>query len=121
VPTAELQDRLFAEVARVLRPGSQFVASDSVASNELAAFHHDDIYNPIDPDTLADRLAATGFTDVEVRTNAFAWAARGQPTRSRARRSRQRRITWSTSTEPAGRHWESLPLRQRCPDPTRLR
>jgi SAM-dependent methyltransferase len=119
VPTAELQDRLFAEVARVLRPGSQFVASDSVASNELAAFHHDDIYNPIDPDTLADRLAATGFTDVEVRTNAFAWAARGQPTRSRARRSRQRRITWSTSTEPAGRHWESLPLPQRCPDPTR--
>jgi SAM-dependent methyltransferase len=119
VPTAELQDRLFTEVARVLRPGSQFLASDGVASNELAAFHHDDIYNPIDPDTLADRLAAAGFTDVEVRTNAFGWAARGQRTRSRARRSRRQRITSSTSIEPAGRHWESLPLRQRYPDAAR--
>jgi len=56
------------------------VASDSVTSNDLAAFHHDDIYNPVDPDTLADRLVAAGFTDVEVRTNAFGWAARGQRT-----------------------------------------
>jgi SAM-dependent methyltransferase len=119
VPTAELQDRLFTEVARVLRPGSQFLASDGVASNELAAFHHDDIYNPIDPDTLADRLAAAGFIDVEVRTNAFGWAARGQRTQSRARQSRRQRITSSTSIEPAGRHWESLPLRQRYPDAAR--
>jgi SAM-dependent methyltransferase len=103
VPTAELQDRLFAEVARVLRPGSPFLASDGVASNELAAFHHDDIYNPIDPDTLADRLAAAGFTDVEVRTNAFGWAARGQRTRSRAHGSRHQRITSSTSIESTWR------------------
>ena len=40
VPTAELQDRLFAEVARVLRPGAALVASDSLASEELEA-HHD--------------------------------------------------------------------------------
>jgi SAM-dependent methyltransferase len=37
VPTAGLQDRLFSEVARVLRPGGLFVVSDSVASAELAA------------------------------------------------------------------------------------
>ena len=78
VPTAELQDRLFAEVARVLRPGGQFVASDSLASDDLAAFHHDDVYNPVEPGTIADRLAAAGFTEVEVRTNAFGWAARGE-------------------------------------------
>jgi SAM-dependent methyltransferase len=78
VPTAELQDRLFAEVARVLRPGGQFVASDSLASDDLAAFHHDDVYNPVEPGTIADRLATAGFTDVEVRTNAFGWAARGE-------------------------------------------
>src|SRR5262245_13909908 len=30
VPSADLQDRLFAEVARVLRPGALFVASDSL-------------------------------------------------------------------------------------------
>ena len=40
VPTVELQDRLFAEVARVLRPGAALVASDSLASEELEA-HHD--------------------------------------------------------------------------------
>jgi SAM-dependent methyltransferase len=75
VPTAELQDRLFAEVARVLRPGGLFVASDSVASDDLAALHHDDTYNPVDPDTVADRLTAAGFADADVRANAFGWAA----------------------------------------------
>ena len=75
VPTAELQDRLLAEVARVLRPGGQFVAADSRASDDLAAFHRDDVYNPVDPDTLADRLTAAGFVHVEVRTNTQGWAA----------------------------------------------
>lgn len=75
VPTAELQDRLFAEVARVLRPDGLFVAADSRASDELAAFHHDDTYNPVDPDTVADRLAAARFTAVEVRANEHGWAA----------------------------------------------
>ncbi len=37
VPTVELQDRLFAEIFRVLRPGGLLVASDSVASEDLAA------------------------------------------------------------------------------------
>jgi ubiquinone/menaquinone biosynthesis C-methylase UbiE len=75
VPTVELQDRLFAEVARVLRPGAALVASDSLASEELASHHEDDTYNPVDPATLPARLAAAGFTDVEVRTNPRGWAA----------------------------------------------
>jgi SAM-dependent methyltransferase len=75
VPTAEMQDRVFAEVARVLRPGGLFVASDSVASDELAAFHHDDVYNPIDPSAVAARLTAADFADVEVRANEYGWAA----------------------------------------------
>lgn len=75
VPTAELQDRLFAEVARVLRPDGLFVAADSRASDELAAFHHDDTYNPVDPDTVADRLTAAGFATIEVRANDHGWAA----------------------------------------------
>ena len=75
VPTGELQDRLFAEVARVLRPGAALVASDSLGSDDLAAAHEDDTYNPVDPQTLAGRLAAAGFTDVEVKTNEFGWAA----------------------------------------------
>lgn len=75
VPTAELQDRLFAEVARVLRPGAPLVASDSVASPELEAHHDGDTYNPVDPASLPDRLRAAGFTDVEVQANDLGWAA----------------------------------------------
>jgi ubiquinone/menaquinone biosynthesis C-methylase UbiE len=75
VPTNELQDRLFAEIARVLRPGAPLVASDSLASDELEAHHEDDTYNPIDPASLPSRLAAAGFVDVDVRTNEFGWAA----------------------------------------------
>jgi SAM-dependent methyltransferase len=75
VPTGDLQDRLFAEVARVLAPGARFVASDSLGSDDLAAFHADDVYNPIDPSSLDPRLRAAGFSDVEVRTNEFGWAA----------------------------------------------
>jgi SAM-dependent methyltransferase len=75
VPTPALQDRLFAEVGRVLRPGGLLVASDSVASDDLAAFHEDDTYNPVDPATVGARLEAAGFAEVEVRANPFGWAA----------------------------------------------
>jgi SAM-dependent methyltransferase len=74
VPTVELQDKLFAEVARVLRPGAALVASDSLGSDELAVAHEGDTYNPVDPATLCGRLAAAGFGDVEVKTNEYGWA-----------------------------------------------
>lgn len=82
VPTNDLQDRLFGEIARVLRPGAALVASDSLASDELAAHHTDDTYNPVDPASLPDRLAAAGFTDVDVRTNAYGWAVLARTTKS---------------------------------------
>jgi SAM-dependent methyltransferase len=75
VPTIALQDRLFVEVGRVLRSGGVFVVGDSLASSELEAHHERDIYNPIDPETLADRLEMSGLADVEVKTNPFGWAA----------------------------------------------
>lgn len=75
VPTAELQDRLFAEVARVLRPGAPFVAGDSLASADLEAHHEGDTYNPVDPAALEARLAAAGFVDVAIRTNPFGWSS----------------------------------------------
>jgi SAM-dependent methyltransferase len=74
VPTVELQDRLFAEVARVLRPGAALVASDSLASETLADHHVGDTYNPVDPASLPERLAAAGFVEVDVRTNPYGWA-----------------------------------------------
>jgi ubiquinone/menaquinone biosynthesis C-methylase UbiE len=75
VPTRDLQDRLFAEVARVLRSGGMFVASDGLASADLEAHHAGDTYNPVDPDGLADRLRAAGLAEVDVKTNEFGWAA----------------------------------------------
>jgi SAM-dependent methyltransferase len=74
VPTAELQDRLFGEVMRCLRPGGVFVASDGVASDDFEGMHTDDIYNPIDPALVASRLEAVGFTGVDVRSNRWIWA-----------------------------------------------
>ncbi|MFG2248210.1 class I SAM-dependent methyltransferase [Spirillospora sp. NPDC048823] len=77
VPDAAGQDRLFTEVCRVLRPGGVFIASDSVANDELAAFHEDDIYNPVDPATLEARLYRAGFDRVGVRVVPDrAWAVR---------------------------------------------
>lgn len=75
VPTAQLQDRLLAEVARVLAPGAPLVVSDSIGSDEMEALHDDDTYNPIDPAGLADRLTVAGFTDVQVRIDPPRWSA----------------------------------------------
>lgn len=74
VPTAVLQDRLFAEVARVLRPNGFFVLGDSLASEELEAQHVGDTYNPVDPAGLTERLESAGFAHAEVKTNPFGWA-----------------------------------------------
>jgi SAM-dependent methyltransferase len=62
VPTIELQDRLFAEVARVLRPGAALVASDSLGSDDLAAAHRGDTYNPVDPTSLPGDWRRRGST-----------------------------------------------------------
>jgi SAM-dependent methyltransferase len=78
VPTVALQDLLFAEVGRVLQPGGVFVVGDSLANPELEAHHEGDTYNPIEPEGLAGRLEASGFNDVEVKTNPFGWAAQAK-------------------------------------------
>lgn len=69
VPSAELQDKVFAEAARVLRPGGVFVGSDSLDSDEFRALHVDDICVPVPPDGLAERLVRAGFTEVDVHHN----------------------------------------------------
>ena len=66
VPSAELQNRLLREVARVLKPGSVFAGTDSLASTKLRIVHIGDTYVPVDPNGLPERLRAAGFFDVEV-------------------------------------------------------
>jgi SAM-dependent methyltransferase len=61
VPTPEAQDELFAEVARVLAPGGLIIGADSQDSASFRELHVDDVCNPIDPDTLPERLVAAGF------------------------------------------------------------
>lgn len=66
VPSAELQDQLFAEVCRVLQPGGVLVGLDSMDSPALRAAHEGDVFVPVDPITLAARLQTAGLTDVIV-------------------------------------------------------
>lgn len=84
IPTTQLQDRAFAEVARVLHPGGLFLAADSCASEELAALHVDDIYNPVDPAGLADRLATAGFAGAHVHTHGDHWTVHARKPQPRS-------------------------------------
>jgi SAM-dependent methyltransferase len=66
VLTPELQDALFAEIARVLKPGGTFIGSDSLDSPGFRGFHEGDTCNPVAPEDLPGRLKAAGFVDVVV-------------------------------------------------------
>jgi SAM-dependent methyltransferase len=71
VPSAELQDRVFAEMHRVLRPGAIFVGTDAVDLDFIRDGHDDDVFVPIPPEQLGDRLEAVGFRDTEVHVRDF--------------------------------------------------
>jgi SAM-dependent methyltransferase len=66
LPGAAAQDRLFAEAARVLRPGGVFAGTDSRPSLRWRLIHLGDICTPVDPGTLPCRLEAAGFARVVV-------------------------------------------------------
>jgi SAM-dependent methyltransferase len=66
VPSPCLQDRLFSEVARVLRPGGIFLGTDSLYSWRFRMLHLFDTMVVVNPQTLPDRLRSAGFADVDV-------------------------------------------------------
>jgi SAM-dependent methyltransferase len=61
VPARRSQGRIIAQAFRVLRPGGVLIGSDSLASDDLHAFHAGDTYNPVDPAWLVSSLQDTGF------------------------------------------------------------
>ena len=67
VPSPTLQDRLLAEVRRVLRPGAPFVGSDSTTSFVFRLAHVFDTMVLVDPDGFAARLERAGVRDVAVK------------------------------------------------------
>jgi len=67
VPSPAAQDKLFAEVGRVLEPGGAFTGTDSTGRGPgFALLHIGDTKVLLDPDELPGRLSAAGFGDVAV-------------------------------------------------------
>ena len=90
IPTRDLQQQLFREVSRTLRPGGVFVGMDARFSVGLWLFHLGDTCSFIPPDEAGPRLAAAGFVDIAIerRPGFFRFRARSPGTRDVARRSR---------------------------------
>lgn len=75
----EHQDRAFAEVARVLRPGGVFAGTDSVGTGRLfKLIHIGDTLLPIAPREMAPRLQRAGLAEpvVEDAGKSFRFRAR---------------------------------------------
>jgi SAM-dependent methyltransferase len=62
----QLQDQLFAEVSRLLRPGGMFVGVDALDSEFMREAHTDDTFVPVGIETVVDRFTTAGLSDTIV-------------------------------------------------------
>lgn len=69
VPSSPLQDCVFREAFRVLKPGGLFAGTDSLGSFWMWLFHLGDTMVTLDPEELPARLVAAGFKDVKTQTS----------------------------------------------------
>jgi SAM-dependent methyltransferase len=78
IPSAAAQDSALEHMRRVLRPGGVLAGSDGLDTPDRRRTHQGDIFVPVDPRTLAERLRRAGFTEtkVEVRADRIAFSAR---------------------------------------------
>ncbi len=91
VPSRELQDKLFREVWRVLKPGGVFLGSDSLQNLFMRVIHLGDTLVPIDPESVRPRLTQAGFEVLQVEKNsrAFRFYARKPATCSTTQHAQQ--------------------------------
>jgi SAM-dependent methyltransferase len=66
VPSVAAQDRMLAELWRVLRPGGLLAGTDGMDTPARRRRHVGDVFVPADPAALPRRLRAAGFADPEV-------------------------------------------------------
>jgi ubiquinone/menaquinone biosynthesis C-methylase UbiE len=66
VPSVALQDRMLAELCRVLRPGGLLAGTDGIDTPERRRLHVGPVFVPADPAALPGRLRAAGFAHPEV-------------------------------------------------------
>jgi predicted methyltransferase len=85
MPTLELQDELFAEVCRVLRPGGAFLVADALDQQVVRSRHHEEgeTFVPLDPASIEGRLRNAGFDDSTVNVGEYQLLVRAQKTHPR--------------------------------------
>jgi ubiquinone/menaquinone biosynthesis C-methylase UbiE len=67
LPSAALQNRLLAEVSRVLRPGGVFAGTDSLGTGLIfKLLHIGDTLVPVGPERMGERIEAAGLLGAQV-------------------------------------------------------